>query len=565
MSPLTLDRDPKPPEKVRTLRPVAIRQPRLTLEAVHRPAFPLRGLVYSFLLHGIFLDVIMTVPASSRFTLPNPPKRQWETTIIPKGVLYLPQLGGGKEGGSPKKAVTRASHGNKSSPAVAANHGVTYAGPQHVVSNPPNPTNHIQTILQPDLPHPPILKAFVPLPNLVTLAQALPPPPSPPPPAKPAPKVAEPPPQPIVRREPQVRVPVISLPGPRPVEVPKLTLPATPANPSATLADTPAPPPAAPPAPPQKAPEAKPATPQALPVGQSKSAHDLLALSPVPDARNNAANVPEGEARGQFAISPLPSSNRSSSGLGSGDGNNNTKTLAVGAGSGAVEIAGAGDGEGSGGSGAGGAGAGSGPGPGHGSGTSHGTGAGGGPGPGPFAGMTIQGAEGPAGGITISGASPPPADNHAGGSYGLTIVTTGNSGGGVGDFGIFRNEAVFTVYMDSAETADDPAPHWALQYAVLNPAGAALQDLLPPVPLKKRTPVWPPDQLARFAGQQIAVYAVIDEEGKIRHFKVLQSPNYRLGEIILTVLDQWTFRPATMNGKPVAVKVVLGIPVSSGP
>jgi hypothetical protein len=176
--------------------------------------------------------------------------------------------------------------------------------------------------------------------------------------------------------------------------------------------------------------------------------------------------------------------------------------------------------------------------------------------------MTIQGAEGPAGGISISGASNPTDENQGGGSYSMTIVTTGNSGGGVGDFGIFSDEAVFTVYLNPAESANDPAPAWPLQYALLNPTGGTLEDLLPPIAVKKKMPLWPQDLSGRYEGQQIALYAVINAEGKIGHFKVLQSPSSLLSEVLLAALEQWVFRPATMNGRPVAVKVVLGVAIS---
>jgi hypothetical protein len=177
--------------------------------------------------------------------------------------------------------------------------------------------------------------------------------------------------------------------------------------------------------------------------------------------------------------------------------------------------------------------------------------------------MTIQGGEGPTGAITIPAPSKPPAEVQEGASYDLTIISTGNSGGGVGDFGVFHDEAVFTVYLNPATAADDPASPWPLQYAVLHSAGVALQDLLPPFAVKKQTPVWPPDLLTRYRGEEIVVYAIIDAEGKMQHLKALQSPNARLSEALLAVLGQWLFRPATMNGKPVAVKAVLGVPISS--
>jgi hypothetical protein len=133
----------------------------------------------------------------------------------------------------------------------------------------------------------------------------------------------------------------------------------------------------------------------------------------------------------------------------------------------------------------------------------------------------------------------------------------------MGDFGVFHDEAVFTVYLNPANAPDDPASPWPLQYAVLDTAGVALQDLLPPFAVKKQMPVWPPDLLTRYRGEEIVVYAIIDAEGKMQHLKALQSPNVRLSEVLLTVLEQWLFRPATMNAKPVAVKAVLGVSISS--
>jgi len=176
--------------------------------------------------------------------------------------------------------------------------------------------------------------------------------------------------------------------------------------------------------------------------------------------------------------------------------------------------------------------------------------------------MTIQGAEGPAGGITISGTSNAPPKNRPSESYGLTIVSTGNSGGGVGDFGVFRDEAVFTVYLNPSKSADDPAPPWSLQYAVLGASGP-LQDLVPPYPMKKDAPVWTPDLVAKYSGQEVVVFAEIDTEGNMRKLKVLRSPNAGLSEGLLIALNHWVFRPATMNGQPVAVKAVLGIPIST--
>ena len=602
---ISLDLNSPSRNKAPAKSPSPDRDLRLTY-SVSRRWFPRRGFLFSLLVHEIAIVALMFLFPSSG---PRPRvglEKQWETTMIPKDVLYLPQLGGGTKDGSAEKAGGEASPRPKSPAPAAGARGVTYAGKQQIVSNPPNPTNHIQTILQPDLPNPPTLKAFVPLPNIVIIAQALPlpppprsvtPSPSPVVPPRPAAQPVETPAATVKPPAPIVRVPEVTLEAPQPVEAPHLTLPATPpAFTSPIPPQAPAPPAPAPSAPPKPAPETKPAPPrppQVLPVGASRNAHNTLVLSPVPAPPSASPQIPQGEARGQFTISPQAIPDRSLSGVGSAAGTNTAGALSVasspgaaagngpgnvtggpgasgqGSGNGGVDEGKGGSdvggrGHGGGGSG-GGVGLGSGPGAGHGTEAGHGTGtgAGAGPGAGPFAGMTIQGGEGPTGAITIPAPSKPPAEVQEGASYDLTIISTGNSGGGVGDFGVFHDEAVFTVYLNPATAADDPASPWPLQYAVLDTAGVTLQDLLPPSPVKKQAPVWPPDLFARYSGQEIVVYAIIDAEGKMQHLKALQSPNARLSEALLAVLEQWLFRPATMNGKPVAVKAVLGVPISS--
>src|SRR5438445_435517 len=160
---LTLDLAPPSPDII-SLQPLSVsRHPSLNLQPINTRMFPVRGLLYSFLFHEIAVIVMMFLPSYYGSRPAKWPAKNWELTMLPKDVLYLPPLGGGEEGGSPKKADSGGSPGGGRSPKVATKVGVTYAGPQTIVSNPVNPTSHIQTILQPDLPKPPILKTFVPL------------------------------------------------------------------------------------------------------------------------------------------------------------------------------------------------------------------------------------------------------------------------------------------------------------------------------------------------------------------------------------------------------------------
>ena len=166
MSLLSLDLNPPSRNNTPARLPSSGCYLRLTYSA-SRGWFPGRGVLFSLLVHEIAIVALIFIPLSSSLRPRVWREKQWDATMIPKDALYLPQLGGGSEGRSAEKAGGEASPRPKSPAPAASARGVTYAGKQQIVSNPPNPTNHIQTILQPDLPNPPTLKAFVPLPNKI--------------------------------------------------------------------------------------------------------------------------------------------------------------------------------------------------------------------------------------------------------------------------------------------------------------------------------------------------------------------------------------------------------------
>jgi TonB family protein len=159
----------------------------------------------------------------------------------------------------------------------------------------------------------------------------------------------------------------------------------------------------------------------------------------------------------------------------------------------------------------------------------------------------------------------------------LTVTATASSGGGLRDYGIFRNEAVFTVYMEMTHSPH-PAPSWTLQYALLRQgnansssislgAGAVRMNgqLLPPFPRNKVQPEFPPEIVAKNLGRIMVVYGEITSEGKVERLRIIQSPNPLLNQAALEAVSKWTFRPAEMNGQPAAVKALFGIPLSLPP
>lgn len=542
--------------------------------------------------------------------------------------LLLPPLGGGRSG----KGATGRSRDTKrgsssprrvplSPPSVPSARGLVYPGPQPILSNPPRPDNRIQTILQPDLVKPPTVQVPLALPNLVVLARSPEVPPPPPAPPRPTPRPLPPPPlpeSPQFRGDLQMPSLPLSVPAPPPpppqVKV-KLVLPpptSDRAGPSPPNKERPKEP--TPQASKQESPPPEPPKLVSLSDMGAVDARSLLVLSPIPAPPQEAPKVPPGEARGQFAMGPEPNLTASSqpgmdlesrTAVTSGV---ETRSESASSGGGSAPDSGAGGqlpedrgldggygGQNVGGGSGRGAGAGSGPArestgdssgglgarAGSGSGTGRETASvpGEGSGSGLFPGITIADGK-PDSSLAAPPDSRPAIRTPENSTYGLTIVGTGSSGGGLKDFGIFRNESVYTVYieMNHSSTA---APAWILQYALLREAGAdphtaapaiapsnTIQmeaPLQPPFPITKEYPPLPAEIVSRNVGRMIVVYAVISPEGKMGEMRIIQSPHPLLNQPLLGTLRKWAFRPAETNGKPVAVKALLGIVLSAAP
>ncbi len=586
--------------------------------------FPERGILYSFLVHVIIFAFLIMYPL---FNIPPvEPIRFPERPVMgryfaPKVLVYLPLVGGGSPGGGLPGPRAGRVPGKPSAASIPGSKGMSHPGPQRILSDVPNATNRVQTLLQPGLKNPPPLKLPLRLPNIVRMADLG---------AVPrlelprailqAPKPAAAP--PAVRSVVPV-MPMVALSLPKPVAAPRMILPASlpPVIPAPDLkpqeAETPAPKSASIPEPsriPAEQTKVEPLIPtsvmpkehpaqeiSSLP-GGGTDRRNLLALSPFPTIPEEATAIPLGEARGRFAISPEPGPGGPDDKLGSniegssptaGIGNQASASakagtqMGKGSGAGVASGTGAGGGGGNGtGSGTGGpgrgsgigagsgsgSGTGSGSGSGTGTGSGSGTGAGSGSGKGAFSGISIIGGVGATG--TSRGAAPrpttPPRPLQT--SYGLTIIATGNSGGGLPLYDVFSQEEVYTVYLDMRRTETDTAPSWPLEFALLKNttsqaqemqdiAGRNPQWLVLPFPAYKDVPALPADLVRKYRGGMIVVYAIINVEGKLEQLTIKSGPEARLNEIVLNALKRWIFKPARVRGEPVAAKVLLGIPM----
>jgi hypothetical protein len=582
---------------------------------------PGRGLLYSIIGHevlmfGLFLFITYGLPAFRGQTLIV------GSQSAQSHLIYLPEVGGGKEG-------QKSPGGGRSKPQQAsaaparASKGLAFPGAQAILSDPPNPTNAFQTLLRPLIVHPEPLKKLVPLPNIVQMSETrLPASLMTTKAALPQPHLAV---QPIkvkrdsdLRRNAKWNVPVAKAPE----LMAKAEMPKLPA------AEQPLP--EAPKVEPKKPedlkkeeekPVEKPA-PQPLKVAaekksektekqvappstaqiakmemHGKAAEPMLSLSPMPLPAGSNAKIPAGEARGRFAIAPGGTLNpntttpgkangtrsdspatgqdnaqsaNAATELAANTGNGAGHNPAAGGGSGnADEAAGggsAGTGNGSGstsGVGVGGAGTGNGRGSagsgagrsGHGTGT--GAGAGSGAGSGAFPGITIQGGEGSSAASNSSRMSVTPQT-----PYQMTIVATASSGGGLQDFGVFENERVYTVYIPMQRTPQEADPTWTMQYALASGSSDSNNaQLVAPSPVMREWPEIPADLEKKYSQRQVVVYAMLGADGKISHISVKQTPDPHVSAPITQALGKWVFRPAQMNNQPVAVKILVGIPL----
>jgi hypothetical protein len=558
-------------------RLVRLAAPPLTYREVQQGHHPGRGLGLSILFHlSVFLLII-----SGRSLFVYAPRmvaeRAWQPTDSASVVLYLPVLGGGSEGGGHvgggSSNTAKASSGLRS----RSRRGFAYPGPQPMASSPPRATLGIQTILQPALVSPPLLKRDLPLPNIVRPAA---------PPVTAAAQDA------IVVKGGKLTLP----PNPDPpVAAPKITLPAAQSSAITDLVMVK-------PTLPEKPTPANAPLPSDVSVMPDVRRHQegLLVLNAIPPPPGLHPNLPRAEARGLFAVAPAEATviadpaagakagEASSPAAGTGTradiakgdalaepatGGNESGRVAGGSGSGNGGRYGSGHGSGLNPAGTGvntGRGTGSEPGIGEGSGGSRGSGAGAGsaPGTGGFPGIGIQG--GRYGNDTASGLHPSVAPRQQT-SYNLTIVSTASSGGGLPDLGVFHNEKVYTVYLDMKADDEDPAPAWTLQYAILQPSlnpaetSTKIQGTpTPPYAMLKEIPEFAPDVLRKYAHKLIIACAVMTAAGNLEQITVQQNPDTQLALPLVEALSHWMFHPAQIEGKPIPLKILLGIRLAPG-
>jgi len=482
------------------------------------------SLFSSFLLHVSVVVLLVRLPFSMFST---PPKQHRNDHLVymlhPLNLGdYFPTLKPPGRGGKP---------GQGSRPDRPPARGSTIFHPAlTIISNPPHPDNRRQTILQPSSPPQLKIPFEIRLPNIL-IGTLVPPPPArllPPPPA-PAPKPIVPP-------------TVVPVPAPTPPSAPKLALvaPTNPLqNPALPVA---VPPPPAPPPQPSAAAEAKPL--DELDTRRTPSgAGGLLSLSVEPAPSTGTITVPPGNRQGAFSISPAGGKEGSPGGVPNGDAQGG----GIG-GNGPAGDASTGLGGGN-------------------------TGGGGGGNATPGENVSISGEPNPnkddllASFFSATTVYPvtPPGPRRA-----MMVVTAGPvGGGGLEVYRVLKGGKIYTIYLPM------PSKNWILQYCAHDgSAGGQDHDPQRSVEVKLEVPIVPPAALEQFdfhrplvpesvanRKEMIILHGVIREDGSVSDLKVFKGLLGAADQAALNAFSRWKFRPAQRSNKPIAVEVLVGIPV----
>lgn len=144
------------------------------------------------------------------------------------------------------------------------------------------------------------------------------------------------------------------------------------------------------------------------------------------------------------------------------------------------------------------------------------------------------------------------------------IVTAGPiGGGGLGVFGVLRGSKIYTVYLPM------PGKPWVLQYCEWESHPSSPNRYQQE--LKLPAGIVPPEVEARFDFHRppappykqdalIVLHGRINAEGRVEDLTVYQGVLPLADQAALQAFQQWRFRPAKVNGRPIAVEILVGIP-----
>ena len=136
--------------------------------------------------------------------------------------------------------------------------------------------------------------------------------------------------------------------------------------------------------------------------------------------------------------------------------------------------------------------------------------------------------------------------------------------------GTLTGSPIYTVYLDVPE-----APRkWIMQFCLPNSGSRRLDISNGVIRIRPRKKVSPPfamhmqpleSMASSSAGGRpvrVIIYAVVDEEGILKNFRVVHGSDPETDNVILANLRSWEFLPAFRGDEPVTVEALFGVPLN---
>ena len=84
-------------------------------------------------------------------------------------------------------------------------------------------------------------------------------------------------------------------------------------------------------------------------------------------------------------------------------------------------------------------------------------------------------------------------------------------------------------------------------------------DVKEPVIVTRVPPAYPEEARTNRVQGNVILSAVVDEKGAVSKVEAVESPDPSLAQAAIDAVSKWTYKPATLKGKPVKVRMTITV------
>lgn len=134
---------------------------------------------------------------------------------------------------------------------------------------------------------------------------------------------------------------------------------------------------------------------------------------------------------------------------------------------------------------------------------------------------------------------------------------------------LFAGKEIHSLNIALPNVTSSSGSNWALNFTQLDegtsPFNRPTGVLYGPVAVTKVDPKYPVEAIRENIEGEVVLYAIIRADGLVDSIQVVHHLDPLVDREAVAALAQWKFRPATRNGKPVAVEAIVHIPFNYKP